>query len=43
MEARKELEPLIKNREKIVAELKRLQREHDKLVGFKFRFFLNPC
>ena len=33
-EMRKELEPLIRDREKIVAELKRLQRENDQLVSF---------
>jgi hypothetical protein len=33
-EVRKELEPLISQRDKIVTELKRLQRENDKLVSF---------
>ena len=37
-EMRKELEPLVSQRDKIVAELKRLQRENDTLV--KFRDFL---
>ena len=33
-EMRKELEPLVSQRDKIVAELKRLQRENDTLVKF---------